>query len=291
MKDKIVGQIYESYDYDQFKIIKENRGRSETHGINIRKLNSLQTLIESKQYVEEYGIVKVNKDFLIVDGRHTFEIMQRNKLPIRYIIIGDDRFNNATKNEMLNSVYTVNKINTSWNGHELFNAACQRKGPLAVAINEIIDKHDNTFKWNDVMALIIKNLDMFRGRFHIAQINLLTFWKAEYVDYINSNEFAEELKWFVKFNEKARVAYHKGSVLMSFYSVLWNARSFVNPMNFRKSCLSIPDTTLQSQQTRKANFLVSALIKNYNRKFGQSVVLSTVLYQLSGNGQSEEIEL
>ena len=112
--DKLVSKVYETYNYDQFSVLPENRGHVETKGIKEKKLKMLQRLIDNGTWVDEISRVKVNLNHEIIDGAHTFEILKRNGKPIRYEFIEDGRFNEVTKREKIGAVYSINSVTTTW---------------------------------------------------------------------------------------------------------------------------------------------------------------------------------
>lgn len=293
-KDKIVANIYETYDYDKFTIIPENRGHVETKGLKARKLLQLQELVNNGKYCEEYGLVKVNKELVIFDGRHTFELRKLNGMPIRYLIIEDEKYNDVTKKDLLNNVYNVNKINTAWSGNDLFKAAFQTKRPLAIQIQNLMDAANNRFVWTDIIALLTKNDDYFVGRLH--DLDLTSFSDKTLLEEINSKAFKLEYKYFLSLNDKARVALRKGMIIKTVYSVLWKAREIVDPLKLRTTALNIPDEVLDSKKTVEIKKFIPILIKHYNKQHGQSVKAEAVVFQcckihINSNGKHETAEV
>lgn len=76
MSDKIIGNVYETVEYEKFKILKGNR--QVDHSEDIKKS------IEKNGYL--LSLVTVNEDFEIIDGQNTFHAAMELGLPIRYII-------------------------------------------------------------------------------------------------------------------------------------------------------------------------------------------------------------
>ena len=104
-----------------------------------------------------------------------------------------------------------------------------------------------------------------------------------------SNEFAQELKFFVKFNLKARIAPKKGLILKAAYDILWHAREHVNPLNFRKSLASIPESWVQSAKTSTDDRCRRLLIAHYNKSQGQSVNIQAVTFAVKHKGAEEAV--
>ena len=180
--DKVVANVYETFDYDKFKILAENRGQKETKGIKDRKIKRLQDMINRGTWIHEMSRVKVNTDFQIIDGAHTFEVSRLNGLSIRYEVTDDPHFNEVSKREMVGNVYSINSITTSWTSAELFDAACQTKAPLALLMKDILEEHDNFFVWTDLQALLEKDGRHFVGRWR--GVTMQTFEDKNLIEFI-----------------------------------------------------------------------------------------------------------
>jgi hypothetical protein len=286
-KDKVVANVYETFDYDKFAVLAENRGQKEFKGIKEKKITSLQKMIDAGTWIHEMSRVKVNVAFQIIDGAHTFEVARRNHLSIRYEITDDPHFNEVTKREMVGNVYNINSITTSWTSKELFEAACQTKAPLALLMKDILEANDNFFVWTDLQSLLEKDGRHFVGRWR--GVTMQTFEDRNLIEYIQSNEFELELKFFVKFNLKARIAVKKGLILKAAYDILWHAREHVNPSMFRKSLVSIPESWVQSAKTSSDDKCRRLLIHHYNKSQGQSVNISSVTFAVKHKGVEEPV--
>jgi hypothetical protein len=285
--DKVVANVYETFDYDKFKVLAENRGQKDTKGIKDRKIKRLQDMINAGTWIHDLSRVKVNVDFQIIDGAHTFEVARRNGLSIRYEVTDDPHFNEVSKRQMVGNVYSINSITTSWSSQELFDAACQTKAPLALLMKDILEEHENFFVWTDLQALLEKDGRHFVGRWR--GVTMQTFEDKDLIDLIQSNEFAQELKFFVKLNLKARIAPKKGLILKAAYDILWHAREHVNPSMFRKSLVSIPESWVQSAKTSTDDKCRRLLIHHYNKNQGQAVNIQAVTFAVKHKGQEEVV--
>ena len=285
--DKEVGKIYETFNYDKFSILAENRGQKETKGLKAKKLKTLQRMIDGGTWINSVARVVVNLNGEIVDGAHTLEICKLNKLPVRYQITDDDHFNEVTKRDLIGNVYATNQVTTSWSPSELFNAAVQTKAPLALSMKVIIEENDNFFTWTDLLALLEKDSDYFLGRWRKA--NMSTFERKDLIEAIRAEDFSWELKHFTKLNLKARIAPRKGKILRAAYDVLWNCREMINPLLFRKSLASIPESSLLSQKVTTDDGARRMLIGHYNKSQGQQVETSSVLYVLKHKDSAEPV--
>ena len=287
--DKIVANVYESFDYDKFKILNENRGQKETKGIKERKIKTLQRMVDAGSWIQNITRVRVNASFEIIDGAHTFELHRRNGLPIRYEITNDPNFNETTKRELIGKVYSINSVTTSWTSAELFAAAIQVKAPLALIFAEIIEANDNVFLWSDLMGLLTRDTDYFLGRWRKCQ--MANFEDKKLVEAANDNPFKSEIKYFAKLNQKARIATRKGYFLEAAYNILWNVREMINPTMFRKSLASVPDNLVLSQRAQTVDGCRRMLIQHYNKSQGQNVEMAGILYALKHGAAEPVLEI
>jgi hypothetical protein len=288
-KDRVVANVFETTDYDRFSILAENRGQKETKGLKERKLERLQRMVNDGTWIHEMSRVRVNTQQQVVDGAHTLEICRRNKMPVRYEITDNPKFNYVTRREMIGNVYSINSVTTSWSSQELFDAACQLKAPLALIMKEILEANNNFFVWTDLMSLVEKDGRHFVGRWR--GVTMHTFEDKDLVEYIQSPEFEAELKYFVKFNLKARIALKKGLILKAAYDILWYAREHVDPLMFRKSLVNIPENVIQSGKTTTLDGAIRLLISHYNKSQGQTVNIQSMLFAIRHKGVEEPVEI
>lgn len=94
VKDKVVGQVYETTDLDKFKFIKGNRLVSENR--------KLRKDIEAKGKILEP--IKVNKNMEVTDGQHRLTIARELGISVPYIFNEDST----------NSIIEINNTHKSW---------------------------------------------------------------------------------------------------------------------------------------------------------------------------------
>lgn len=75
---KVVGQIYETMDYDQFKFMKLNRVRYGKH---------TNELVEFLNAGKTFPPILVNKKMEIMDGQHRYDALVIAGKPIRFIVV------------------------------------------------------------------------------------------------------------------------------------------------------------------------------------------------------------
>lgn len=75
--DKIVGNIYESFDYQKFCILKGNR-----------TINHWKSIVEAvKKFGQLFSPIAVNENYEIIDGQNRFKAFELLNLPIRYYFV------------------------------------------------------------------------------------------------------------------------------------------------------------------------------------------------------------
>jgi hypothetical protein len=287
--EKLASEVYETFNYDQFSILPENRGHIESKGIKEKKIKVLQRLIDEGIWIDEVARVKVNEKFEIIDGAHTFEVLKRNQKAIRYEIIHDAAFNSGTKRDKIGAVYSINSVTTTWSPAELFNAAVVTKAPLALILREIIEKNDNYFLWTDLIAILEKDSNYFMGRWRKASMQL--FERKDLIEQVQHETFTPELNFFIKLNQKARIAQRKGLILKAAYDILWNARHMIEPKLMRKALASLPESSVSSNKMISDDACRRMIIQHYNKSQGQAVETATIMYALKHKDQEQVLEI
>lgn len=288
-EDKQVGIIYQTTDYTKFKPMKHNRGATNDSGTQRTKTNNILRLIADGKWVAELGLVKVNKDFEVIDGHHTLKALRTWKLPVRYIIIEDARFNETTGRQKLGHVYDVNSINPSWSMRAMYKSVLSAKAPLAVAIEALIIKYRETFEFNHILALLMKNEVIFTGA-RRANVTPQTFDDKKLLEYMETNEFDQEFKYFNELNQKFRISDKANLGFKATYAIIWRFMDHKQPPvfrgSFRKSTLLVSEIMLRNtDRTRTLSSWIRLLVETYNRRNRDNVKVSTILRSL---GQKEE---
>lgn len=276
--DKVVSRIYETYEYDAFKPLGANRGAANKFGIKNAKLNKMLKLIEEGKFIPELGTIKVNEKYEVIDGHHRLQALKAHKLAVRYEIIHDPKFNIATGREKLGNVYTVNAVNPSWSGKDLFKAAFSAKAPLAIKIQQLINDYGEIFDFLDVLALLKRDEECFSG-VKRGGVDMSVFEDASLVDHANTDEFKLELKYFEKLVQKYRISSHRKRGVHATYTILFNiSNDVIDKIAFRNSCLRVTDNALLStKKTKNIEAWIRLLVETYNRKNGKSVRVVDIL--------------
>ena len=97
MKDKEIGKIYETKEYEKFKIYEWNRN------INVATINKINKSVTENGWRVEPIIV--NEEYGVIDGQHRLKYASENNLPIYYMVIPG-----LTKNDC----QMMNSIRSSW---------------------------------------------------------------------------------------------------------------------------------------------------------------------------------
>jgi len=95
--DKVIGQVYETTDYDSFRFMKENRSVDKSREKKIRKS------IEENGWI--INPIQTNEKKEIIDGQGRFTVLREKGLPVQYIVI-----NGAGPRECI----VLNTSNSTW---------------------------------------------------------------------------------------------------------------------------------------------------------------------------------
>jgi hypothetical protein len=124
--EKIVGAVYETTDYDKFKILKENREITE------KALGKIRRSVEKDGW-RNYSIT-VNEKYEIIEGQHTYTYAKLNKLPLRYTIQ-----EGLTEKDC----QIMNSARTSWSQRDYIRYHAQQGSQDFIYIQDILNKYKN----------------------------------------------------------------------------------------------------------------------------------------------------
>ncbi len=105
--DDVIGQIYSTRNYSQFKKLEHNR--------SVLK-NRKELLVESFKKGEVLNPIVVNKHMEIIDGQGRFEARKELKLPIYYIIDAEKGIDDCRR---------MNAFNSSWSAKDYLESFSQ----------------------------------------------------------------------------------------------------------------------------------------------------------------------
>lgn len=120
----IIGNVYETYNYDMFKTLEGNR---ETNKVHIGKL------INSMEEIYLVSPIIVNSRMEIIDGQHRYEAAKAIDLPIRYII---------DQNAGLRAVQLLNSRSKDWGFDDYLNSYVKLGYNEYIIYKEFKDKHN-----------------------------------------------------------------------------------------------------------------------------------------------------
>lgn len=104
---KVINQVFETVDYNAFKIIEGNRN------INMLHVDKLKKSMK-KKYIPVP--IVINQDYQIIDGQHRFTACQELGYPVSYIIIDDLK---------LKDVQTLNTNSMNWTPQQYMESYCE----------------------------------------------------------------------------------------------------------------------------------------------------------------------
>lgn len=268
---KTVGKIYETTDYNMFKPLAQNRGAGNNQGVKKGKVKKIVNMILQDKFIYELSPIQVNQKNQIIDGHHRLAAMKEVGKPVRFIVINDEKFNQGSntqnaKVEFVNNIYTVNGTNPTWTGKDLYKAGIELKLELALGIEQLLETNEENFDYNDVLALLTKNLDVFKGA-KKAGYDVKIFADKNLLNRFKSDEFQEELDYFVKLNQKYRISPRRKTALSTFYSLMWNAEKLgIEKERLEKQALSVPEKTIKNNsKMRVPKVAIRVFVDAYNK--------------------------
>lgn len=137
--DRVVNQIYETYDYDKFIGTRDNR-------IDIYEEPNTRDYRELKDSIARYGgnispiIVRIEKNifnnknyYVIVEGHHRYVACKNLGLPLRYMICNDMNLDMAIEMSDNTKKYTL---------VDLYERGLKHNVPLCLLVDEILKSND-----------------------------------------------------------------------------------------------------------------------------------------------------
>ncbi len=137
MNNEIVGYIYETRNYDLFKIIIGNRELSK----KISKMKKYMNTTDESEYGFCAPLI-VNEKYEIIDGQHRFELCKRNNQPVRYIVI---------EHSDLETVKKCNAVNNAWNQIDILNSLAASGDSSSI----VLKYYAATYELTDWVAYVL----------------------------------------------------------------------------------------------------------------------------------------
>lgn len=136
MSDKIVGYVYETMDYDQFKPLIGNRAVYESRVKKLTKSISENGVI--------YNPILVNETKEIIDGNGRFKVLSSMHEPIRYIIC---------KGLSLKECIVFNTTSTKWTIMDYIDSYCDLGNSNYILLKKLITEHPKCSFENIMFAI------------------------------------------------------------------------------------------------------------------------------------------
>lgn len=107
---KVVGRIYETYDYDTFRFEVVNRNIDENQVDKLKKI-----LKENGSFISP---IVVAKDRTIIDGQHRYQALKEMEMPIRFIL-GEET------GDLQQDIIKTNNMRKNWSFTDYLEAYAQ----------------------------------------------------------------------------------------------------------------------------------------------------------------------
>lgn len=109
--DRVVGQIYETYEYNKFKRVLGNRRLDSTN---------YNAILKSMQVEQLMKPILVNENFEIIDGQHRFAVEEALGLPVHYQI---------QEGYGLSEMVKTNMYQTTWKFRDFIESHAEKDTP------------------------------------------------------------------------------------------------------------------------------------------------------------------
>ena len=106
MNTEIIGYVYQTYDYELFKIMVGNR--------TLVANNKLEKEIIKDGQIQP---IIINKQNEVIDGQHRLQILKNLEMPVKFIINEDAKINN---------VVSINSSSKNWTNTDYLNSYADR---------------------------------------------------------------------------------------------------------------------------------------------------------------------
>lgn len=122
--DKVVGYVFETYDYQKFKKLEGNRSVLETRKKRIEK--------SVNEHGQRFNPILVNEKFEVVEGQGRLEVFHAKNMPIQYIV-----HDGLT----LDDCVVFNSTNTSWTLQDYIDSFIAQGNENYIRLNNLIKAH------------------------------------------------------------------------------------------------------------------------------------------------------
>lgn len=144
-KDEVVGNIYRTYNYKEFKLNKVNRAISEKHVAEIVHALKVKKV--------KLPLIQVNPQMEIIDGQHRFKALMEVGLPIYYYI---DRQSNDE------AIIEINSKQSRWHLPQFIHARAEQNCPGYKELENLVNHYKAVLSPSSVVAIFSGDND-WRG--------------------------------------------------------------------------------------------------------------------------------
>lgn len=137
--DIVVGQFYETLNYDQFKLMKGNRSVNKLH---------VRRLVLSFKTAYLFSPICVNEKMEVVDGQHRLEAARELGLPIRYFVM---------QGYGLHEVHLLNANSANWKKTDYLNGYCNLGFPEYLKMQQFMKDYPD-LQFSVVEAMLTDNV-------------------------------------------------------------------------------------------------------------------------------------
>lgn len=178
--DGVINTVYESNNYEKFKLIKANRN------ISLSNLRNLDKSI-SKKHLQVP--ITINENFEIIDGQHRFIILKEKGLPITYII-------NAGYG--IKECELLNTASKKWTCDDFLNRYCEEGNSNYIELKKFMEETkltlSNARNFFELQSNDGRTAQIFNeGEFVIKDLEKTYKFYGQYLDFKEVEPFKSSL--------------------------------------------------------------------------------------------------
>lgn len=223
------GVLYKTKNYDILKDTEGNRA-----GLNERRIKKFQKLIKRDRFINEVSITLVNKKGKKIDGHHRSAAVEREGLPVYFMITDSSEFNGTSQDKILNNIARINSsINPTWSKEDHFKSALKSGLPLATKLEEIKEElseecniPSKNISTNDLYGILKADISSYGKKITRAELQ-----DASLVKEVETPRFREDVIFYARL-----MMYFKNSPVRSYKAVKQVFREmWLGDIDFNKS--------------------------------------------------------
>lgn len=210
--DKIIANVFETYDYSKFKSLKGNRIINEPNFLRIKESMDKQQL---------FNVIIVNEKNEIIDGNHRFKTCKELNLPVYYVVCNG---------YSLEEVQILNANSKNWTKNDFLDSYCELGYPQYITMRNFMRRHKNYSIGVSMSLLSLANNGGYKTKIKIKK-NIFKLGEFKCKDVEKSHDITIQLTRLAMVTE----LYNRRSFVIAYMKVYlnpnFNYNTFFDKMN------------------------------------------------------------